>query len=193
LAYTNAAEENPVSRRLKLLSTAVLTSGALLGISTPAVAADPTPEVIPIDLLLAGSYTDAAREAIAIWNTAVPTIKFVEQDTPAALRVMEYKTAKGVQSHVNIKGAGRGWVYLEVGDAQLYKPSRIVVHELGHILSLPDLGPGPCSKVMTGAWGGSDCLNDQPDASERAAVRDFFAANDVGDKVPWWASEAAER
>ncbi|MCQ9179690.1 snapalysin family zinc-dependent metalloprotease [Streptomyces sp. IBSBF 2953] len=181
-----------MSRRLKLLATAVLTCGALVGAGTPAGAAEPAPEVIPIDLLLAGSYTDAAREAIAIWNTAVPTIKFVEQDTPAALRVQEYKTAKGVQSHVNIKGAGRGWVYLEVGDAQLYKPSRIVVHELGHILSLPDLGPGsPCSKVMSGAWGGWDCPNDQPDAVEKAAVRDFFAVNDVGDKVPWWGSGVA--
>lgn len=173
--------------RLKLLSTVALACGALVGAGTPAQAAGPEPEVIPIDLLLAGSYTDSAREAIKIWNTSVPTIRFVEQDTPAALRVMEYKTAKNIQSHVNIKGAGRGWVYLEVGDAQLYKPSRIVVHELGHILSLNDLGPGsPCSKVMSGAWGGSACTNDTPDAKERAEVRDFFAANNVGDKVPWW-------
>ena len=183
-----------MTRAMKLLSTVALASGLLVGAGTPAGAADPEPEVIPIDLLLAGSYTDAAREAIAIWNTAVPSIRFVEQDTPAALRVMEYKTARGVQSHVNIKGAGRGWVYLEVGDAQLYKPSRIVVHELGHILSLPDLGPGsPCSKVMSGAWGGSDCVNVQPDAAEKAAVRDFFAVNDVGDRVPWWGSGLAAR
>ncbi|MFG2576382.1 snapalysin family zinc-dependent metalloprotease [Streptomyces sp. NPDC048481] len=183
-----------MARILNVLTTAVLASGALLGVSAPADAADPAPEAIPIDFLQAGSYTDAAREAIAIWNTAVPTIKFVEQDTPAALRVIEYKTAKGVQSHVNIKGAGRGWVYLEVGDAQLYKPTRIVVHELGHILSLPDLGPGsPCSKVMSGGWAGSDCVNVQPDTAEKAAVRDFFAANDVGDRVPWWGSGVAAR
>ncbi|WEH13260.1 snapalysin family zinc-dependent metalloprotease [Streptomyces sp. VNUA24] len=183
-----------MARTWKFLSTATLACGALLGGVTPAGAADPVPEVIPVDLLLAGSYTDASREAIAIWNKAVPTIRFVEQDTPAALRVMEYKTAKGIQSHVNIKGAGRGWVYLEVGDAQLYKPSRIVVHELGHILSLPDIGPGsPCSKVMSGAWAGSECANDQPDAAETAAVQDFFAVNDVGDRVPWWGSGAAAR
>ncbi|MDX3381825.1 snapalysin family zinc-dependent metalloprotease [Streptomyces niveiscabiei] len=178
-----------MARALSLLSSAVLTCSVLLGAGTPAVAADPEPEVIPIDLLLAGSYTDASREAIAIWNKAVPTIKFVEQDTPAALRVMEYKTAKGIRSHVNIKGAGRGWVYLEVGDAALIKPSRIVVHELGHILSLPDLGPGsPCSKVMSGAWAGNDCTNDQPDTAEITEVTNFFATNNVGDRVPWWAS-----
>jgi snapalysin len=182
-----------VVRVLKPLSAVVLACGALVSVGAPAGAADPAPEVIPIDLLLAGSYTDVSREAIAIWNKAVPTVKFVEQDTPAALRVMEYKTAKGVQSHVNIKGAGRGWVYLEVGDAQLYKPSRIVVHELGHILSLPDSGPGPCSKVMTGASAGADCPNDQPDAAEIAAVTDYFARNDVGDRVPWWGSRSPAR
>ncbi|MBZ3906214.1 snapalysin family zinc-dependent metalloprotease [Streptomyces griseiscabiei] len=180
-------------RVLKPLSAVVIACAALTGVGTPAGAAAPEPEIIPIDLLLAGSYTDASREAIAIWNKAVPTIKFVEQDTPAALRVMEYTTARGVQSHVNIKGAGRGWVYLEVGDARLYKPTRIVVHELGHILSLPDAGRGPCSKVMTGAAGGADCPNDQPDAAETAAVADFFAKYDVGARVPWWASSSATR
>ncbi|MDX3642489.1 snapalysin family zinc-dependent metalloprotease [Streptomyces sp. MB09-02B] len=182
-----------MARALRPLSAVVLACGALLNVGTPAGAAAPTPEIIPIDLLLAGSYTDVSREAIAIWNKAVPSIKFVEQDTPAALRVMEYKTARGVQSHVNIKGAGRGWVYLEVGDAQLYKPSRIVVHELGHILSLPDSGPGPCSKVMTGASAGADCPNDQPDTAETAAVADFFARNDVGARVPWWGSGSSAR
>ncbi|MBE1594495.1 MULTISPECIES: snapalysin family zinc-dependent metalloprotease [Streptomyces] len=85
-------------------------------------------------------------------------------------------------------------MHLEVGDAQLYKPSRIVVHELGHILSLPDMYPGaPCPKVMSGAWGGADCPNDQPDAEEIAAVTDFFAKNNVGDRVPWWGSGLVAR
>lgn len=176
-----------MGRAVSLLSTMVLACATLIGVSTPAGAAEPVPEVIPIDLLLAGSYTDAVRDAMAIWNTTVPTIRFVEQDTPAALRVKEYTTASGTSSHVYINGLGRGWVYLEVGDAQIYKPSRIAVHELGHILSLPDLGPGsPCSKVMSGAWAGSECVNDQPDAEEIAAVTDFFAAHDVGDPIPWW-------
>lgn len=176
-----------MARALNLLSTVVLACTALVGFGGPASAAEPEPEVIAIDLLLAGSYTDAVRDAMVVWNTSVPTIRFVEQDTPAALRVKEYKTANGTSSHVYINGAGRGWVYLEVGDAEVYRPSRIAVHELGHILSLPDLGPGsPCAKVMSGAWAGADCVNDQPDAEEVAEVSDFFAAHDVGDRVPWW-------
>ncbi|MER5436196.1 snapalysin family zinc-dependent metalloprotease [Streptomyces sp. NPDC002588] len=182
-----------LSRRvLNLISAAVCAGAAVVGAGCPASAAESEPEVIPIDLILAGSYAEPVRDAMEIWNTAVPGIKFVEQDTPAALRVKEYTTANGTQSHVFLNGLGRGWVYLETGDATLYRPSRIAVHELGHILSLPDLGPGsPCSKVMSGAWAGTDCVNDQPDAEETAAVADFFATHDVGDPVPGWLASSA--
>lgn len=174
-------------RMVKLLTAALCASAVVAGSVAPAQAAEAEPEVIAIDLLLAGSYTDAVRDAMDIWNDTVPGIRFVEQDIPAALRVKEYTTATGTGSHVYVNGLGRGWVYLETGDATVYRPSRVAVHELGHILSLPDLGPGsPCSKVMSGAWAGPECTNDQPDAEETAAVAAFFAAYDVGDPVPGW-------
>ncbi|MFF7655025.1 snapalysin family zinc-dependent metalloprotease [Streptomyces sp. NPDC007983] len=169
------------------MATAVCAGAVVVGAGAPAHSAEPEPEVIPIDLLLAGSYTDPVRDAMSIWNKAVPGIRFVEQDTPAALRVKEYTTANGTASHSFLNGLGRGWVYLETGDARKYKPSRIAVHELGHVLSLGDLGPGSvCSKVMSGAWAGPECANDQPDPEEAAEVAAFFAAHDVGDPVPGW-------
>lgn len=174
-----------MSRALNLLSTAVLACASVLGVGTPATAAAPAPKVIPIDLLLAGSYTDAARTAITIWNEAVPTIKLVEQNTPATLRVQEYQTTRGTQSHVAPTGLGVGFVYLEVGDAAKYKPSRIVAHELGHMLVLNDFGPGPCSKLMTGGNAGGDCQNDHPDAQEIAEVKDYWATHNLGDRIPW--------
>ncbi|MFF0504632.1 snapalysin family zinc-dependent metalloprotease [Streptomyces fimicarius] len=178
--------------RKRLMSTVVAvlcTSAVAFGAGVPAGAAEPGPEVIPIDLLEAGSYADAAREAIGIWNRAVPSIKFVEQETPATLRVKGYTTQNGTQSHAFVSGLGTGWVYLETGDAETYKPSRIAVHELGHLLSLPDLeadAEKPCSKVMSGAHAGPECTNDQPDAEEIAAVAAFFAEHDLGDPVPGW-------
>ncbi|WP_413105226.1 snapalysin family zinc-dependent metalloprotease [Streptomyces sp. Inha503] len=174
-------------RVMNLMAAAVCAGAVVVSAGAPANAVEPEPEVIPIDLLLAGSYADPVRDAMDIWNKAVPGITFVEQNTPAALRVKEYTTANGTGSHSFVNGLGRGWVYLETGDAQKYKPSRIAVHELGHILSLSDLGPGSvCSKVMSGAWAGPECTNDQPDAEEAAEVADFFAAHDVGDPVPGW-------
>jgi snapalysin len=44
---------------------------------------------------------------------------------------------------------------------------------------------------MSGAWAGPECVNDQPDAEEIAAVTDFSAAHDVGDPIPWWGGRAA--
>ncbi|BCL25222.1 snapalysin family zinc-dependent metalloprotease [Streptomyces aurantiacus] len=174
-------------RVASLISALVCVGAAVVGVGSPAGAADSEPEVIPIDLILAGSYANTVRDAMEIWNTAVPGIKFVEEDTPTALRVKEYTTATGTGSHVFLNGLGRGWIYLETGDAQVYRPSRIAVHELGHALSLADLGPGsPCSKVMSGGWAGPECLNDQPDAEEVAEVASFFASHDVGDQVPGW-------
>jgi snapalysin len=177
-----------VRRRVLSLISALACAGAVaLGTPSPAGAAAPEPETVPIDLLLAGSYAEPVREAMRIWNTSVPGIRFVEQSTPASLRVKEYTTATGTGSHVYVNGLGRGWVYLETGDAQVYRPTRVAVHELGHILSLPDLGPGsPCSKVMSGGWAGPECVNTQPDAEEISEVAAFFAAHDVGDPVPGW-------
>ncbi|MFF3488906.1 snapalysin family zinc-dependent metalloprotease [Streptomyces sp. NPDC002701] len=174
-------------RILSLLSALACVGAVVVGATSPAGAAEPEPETIPIDLLLAGSYANAVRDAIDIWNEAVPGIEFVEQETPSALRVKEYTTATGTGSHVYVNGLGRGWVYLETGDAQVYKPTRIAVHELGHILSMADLGPGsPCSKIMSGGWAGPECVSVQPDAEEVAEVASFFAAHDVGDPVPGW-------
>ncbi|WP_240649280.1 snapalysin family zinc-dependent metalloprotease [Streptomyces sp. Z26] len=162
-----------------------LTNSAARAADTAAVAAEQ--DVIPIDLLLAGSYAEPVREAIEIWNKAVPQIKFVEQDSPASLRVKEYTTANGTGSHAYVNGLGKGWVYLETGDAKTYEPTRVATHELGHLLSLPDLGPGSvCSKIMSGAWAGPECTNTQPDAEEIAQVSDFFVRNDLGDPVPGW-------
>ena len=141
-------------------------------------------KIVPIDLLLAGGHTDAARKAIDIWNRAVPSIRFVEQTTPATLRVEEIETAEGNQSRVNPDGLGRGRVYIDVTDAKKFSPTRILVHELGHILSLEDLPRDVCSKVMSGALPGPDCMNDQPDAEESAAVAAFFANHEVGDPLP---------
>lgn len=178
----------------RFILAAVLTCAAALGVpsaasAAPSAAAE-TPEIIAIDLLLAGDWTDAAREAIEIWNTSVPGIRFVEQDTEAALRVKAYTTATGTQSHVYIRGAGQGWVYLENGDAQLYKPTRVVAHELGHLLSLNDIGRTEpyCEKLMSGAAGGADCQNDHPDAAEIAEVTTFWEQNDLGAPVPWFHS-----
>ena len=161
---------------------AVLPSYAGTGPS-PAVAR--SPKIVPIDFALAGGSTDAAREAIAIWNREVPSLRFVEMSAPATLRVVEIETPEGSQSRVDPDGLGRGVAYVDVPDAALYGATRVLVHELGHLLSLDDLrGVTDCSKVM--ALPVPDCTNVTPHADESAAVAEFFECHELGDTMPGW-------
>ena len=198
-----------VRRRGKMATLAVAVSAAGLfvaaagaGVLPSYAGTDPSPaghhhpKIVPIDLLLAGSYTDTAREAIGIWNRAVPSVRFVEQTTPAPLRVEEIKSEDGHQTRVDPDGLGRGRVYIDTAKPELYEalgytPTRIVMHELGHMLSLDDFRQREeCSKVM--ALPGPDCANHKPDAEERAAVAKFFAHHELGDPMPDWSVEPGE-
>ncbi|MDR7276629.1 snapalysin family zinc-dependent metalloprotease [Catenuloplanes atrovinosus] len=175
--------------RVATLAVAVAAAGLLVaGIAgAPPSHADPAgppPVTVPIDFLAAGSSVDAGREAIAIWNRAVPSIRFVEQSTPATLSVEEIETPDGHQSRVDPVGLGMGLIYIDVTDARRYGAVRVLVHELGHMLSLGDLQREDCTKVM--ALPQPECTNTEPDAEERAAVTEFFRHHQLGDTMPGW-------
>ncbi len=77
----------------------------------------------------------ATAGAIAIWNRAVPSIRFVEQNTPATLRVQEHED-DGAQTRADHDGLGRGVVLIDVANLELTKEwtrTRVVVHELGRV------------------------------------------------------------
>jgi snapalysin len=80
-----------------------------------------------------------------------------------------------------VTSLGNGTVYFgrEAVD-QGYNTTRIASHELGHILGLPDVKPGPCSSLMSGSTGGVDCTNANPDESEKAEVEDNFGEGAKG-------------
>jgi snapalysin len=207
VAANAEAAEGGARRRGRVATLAVSAAAACVFVAAAAGGVLPSyadtdpagqqpPEVVPIDLLLAGSYTDTAREAIEIWNRAVPSVRFVEQSTPAALRVEEIKSEDGHQTRVDAEGLGIGRVYFDTAKPELYEelgytPLRIAMHELGHMLSLNDFRQAEsCAKVM--AAPGLDCANVQPDAAERAEVADYFAHHDLGDPMPDWPVDSGE-
>jgi snapalysin len=59
--------------------------------------------------------------------------------------------------------------------AQGYDKTRIVAHELGHDLGLPDTDPGPCSQLMSGPSAGTSCRN----AAEGLRVDNAYAPGTV--------------
>ena len=66
-------------------------------------------------------------------------------------------------------GHGSGYIFMDYDQANIYAPLRIVTHETGHALGLPDRYTQPCSKLMSGGGPGPSCTNAYPDSVE--AVR----------------------
>ena len=62
-----------------------------------------------------------------------------------------------------------------------YNKIRIAAHEIGHILGLPDIKPGPCSSLMSGSTGGVSCTNAVPNAAEKSRVERNFAGTATAD------------
>ncbi len=152
-------------------------------------ATDPDVTVIPVDFIEAGSFTATAQEAIQIWNEAVPSIRFIEQSTPAGLRVKEVSGPDSGQSRFEPGGLGEGTVYLDRANEEVLPLLRLTVHELGHSLSLEHTFDfkDVCAEVMADEPPPKDCTNAEPSSSERAAVAKFFAENELGAALPEFA------
>jgi snapalysin len=67
-------------------------------------------------------------------------------------------------------GHGSGYVFLDYDQANVYAPQRIVTHETGHALGLPDRYTQPCSKLMSGGGPGPSWTNPYPDSVEASEV-----------------------
>ncbi|MEU9827842.1 snapalysin family zinc-dependent metalloprotease [Micromonospora chersina] len=53
-------------------------------------------------------------------------------------------------------------------------PLRIMTHEIGHILGLPDNYNGNCAILMSGGSAGTSCTNPYPSSTEAARVDSLF-------------------
>ncbi|UWM52293.1 snapalysin family zinc-dependent metalloprotease [Streptomyces carpaticus] len=144
----------------------------------PAVAA----RVLTYDASGSAEFAGAVAAGVAVWNESVVNVRL----TPAAA---------GQSANIRIiadngwpralrTSLGNGIVYMG-REAVGYDTTRIAAHEVGHILGLPDIKPGPCSSLMSGSTAGLSCTNPYPNAAERAAVENYFAGSTAaGDRIP---------
>ncbi|KUL53346.1 ABC transporter substrate-binding protein [Streptomyces sp. NRRL F-4489] len=127
---------------------------------------------VTYDASAAPTFAGEISRSASIWNSAVSNVK-LQAGRGGDFQYREGNDPRG--SYASTDGHGRGFVFIDYSQAQQYNRTRIVAHETGHVLGLPDHYEGPCSELMSGGGPGPSCQNTQPDANERAQVDQLWA------------------
>ncbi|MFJ6194807.1 snapalysin family zinc-dependent metalloprotease [Micromonospora sp. NPDC092111] len=117
----------------------------------------------------AGPFASYANQAATIWNNYTNNINMAQ----CGSNLMIYYTYGG-GSYAQRTSLGNGRVVIDYYQAQQYSPLRIMTHEIGHILGLPDNYNGNCAILMSGGSAGTGCTNPYPSTSEAAQVDAYF-------------------
>lgn len=122
----------------------------------------------------APSFNSLIDQGAAIWNSRVSNVRLVQGNSSnASLTYYEGTDPSG--SYYYGDGHGSGYIFLDYDQANTYAPQRIVTHETGHALGLPDRYTQPCSKLMSGGGPGPSCTNPYPDSVEASEVDALWA------------------
>ncbi|MEU5908536.1 snapalysin family zinc-dependent metalloprotease [Micromonospora sp. NPDC047467] len=161
-----------MTSRLKRLAVASLaTALATLGITVANPAPASAAMTICYNTSQAGSYASVANQAATIWNNATVNLT-LSANCGSNLRI--YRITGG-GSYAVRTSLGNGRVYIDTQQAAQYSVLRIMTHEIGHILGLPDNYNGNCSLLMSGGSAGTSCTNAYPSTAEANRVSNLFA------------------
>lgn len=171
--YDGSAEESAGN---KAFFAAVLKSVAAKGTTQSGSQA----VTVTYDDSHAPSFRSQIASAASIWNGAETNVKLKEASSGADFSYYEGNDQRG--SHASTNGHGSGYIFIDYTQARQNDSIRVVTHETGHVLGLPDDYSGPCSELMSGGGPGPSCKNRQPDAAERSRVDQLWA--DGGTQAP---------
>lgn len=181
--------------RRTVLGVAVALLG-LVGVAAPQASADAhtAAVVLTYDDSQAAEFVDAVEAGAEVWNTHVSNVQLqkAEPGTDADITIIANDGWPQATLGPFFPGDGGGTVwYGREAVNEGYNLVRIASHELGHILGLPDMKPGPCESLMSGSTGGVDCANVNPNAEEIAAVEANYAGGRIS--APYKGTVLVER
>ena len=157
---------------------AVLASAAALSLGVVGTAQ--AARTITYDSTGAALYESDITEAVKVWNASVKNVQ-IKKALPGARANFTIVSDPGwPRAQPTTLGNGKIWMGKQAVDEGYWKP-RIAAHEIGHILGLPDIKPGPCSSLMSGSTGGVGCQSVPPNAAEKARVERNFAGTAKAD------------
>ncbi|WP_431930898.1 snapalysin family zinc-dependent metalloprotease [Micromonospora sp. RP3T] len=160
--------------RTPKLSRILATLAAVTLTALGAVAVNPAPASAAVrnvcyNTSQAGPFASYAVQAASIWNNYTNNINMAQ----CGSNLMIYYTYGG-GSYAQRTSLGNGRVVIDYYQAQQYSPLRIMTHEIGHILGLPDNYNGNCAILMSGGSAGTSCTNPYPSSTEAARVDSLF-------------------
>ncbi|MFD7665082.1 snapalysin [Streptomyces sp. NPDC059788] len=158
--YAGSAEEAAAN---KAFFQAVMKAAAAKRAATPGVQA----VTVTYNASSAPTFRSQIARSTQIWNSSVNNVK-LQEGSRGDFSYREGNDSRG--SYASTDGHGRGYIFLDYRQNQQYNSTRVVAHETGHVLGLPDHYSGPCSELMSGGGPGTSCQNTNPNAQERARV-----------------------